>query len=184
MSDEKEISGVAGLLLRRTIPKNLPDDLRNAKLGETEGWASTVVSLLLVILKAFLAVFSGSIALLADALNNLGDLAGSIVLIVSFRLSQKPRDAGHPYGHGRLRTVAGLILAIILIVVGIEAAKSGVMRIIRPQPITTTPWLLAAIAASIILKAWLAAFARTVARITIETEYASDPEFRKTYLCK
>ncbi len=174
MSDKKEINGLAKFLLRRTMPDELPVELRNAKLGELEGWMSTAVSLFLVILKGLLAVFSGSVALLADTLNNLGDLVGSIVLIVSFRLSQKPRDAKHPYGHGRMRTVAGLILAIILIVVGVEAARSGVTRIIHPQPITVTPWLLTAIAASIVLKAFLAAFARMIARITRDEALSSE----------
>ena len=127
----KRCKGLTGFIIRRIAAReNLPASTRNAELGEIQGRTSALISLLLVILKGSLAVFSGSIALLADALNNLGDLAGSLVLIFGFRLSQKPRDRDHPYGHGRLRTISGLVLAIILIIVGVEAARSGVMRII------------------------------------------------------
>lgn len=161
------LRGVSGLLTRRITGNSaLSDSSRNAELGRIEGGVSALGSLFLALLKGGLAVLSGSISLLADALNNLGDLAGSMVLIFGYRLSQKPRDAGHPYGYGRLRTVAGLILAIILIVVGVETAKSGLMRIIDPQPVEASVWVLTAVGASIILKCWMALFARGIARLS------------------
>ena len=147
---------------------------RNARLGELQGWVSAAASVLLVVVKGFLAVWSGSVALLADALNNLGDLAGSLVLIFGFRLSNKPRDPDHPYGHGRLRTVTGLVLAVILIVVGIEAARSGFLRILDPQPVTAGPRVLAAIVATILLKAGLALFARRIANLTGDAALKSE----------
>lgn len=164
---ERKTRGLAGFIIERVLSRReLPESTRNAELGELQGRTSAIINIMLVLLKGGLAAFSGSVALFADALNNLGDIAGSLVLIFGFRLSQKPRDRDHPYGHGRLRTVAGFVLSIILILVGIEAARSGIMRIIDPQTIKTTPWLLAAIAGSIVLKAWLANFSRLIAGLT------------------
>ena len=175
MKQGDSLRGVSGLLTRRiTDDSALADSSRDAELGRIEGAVSALGSLLLALLKGALAVFSGSISLLADALNNLGDLAGSLVLVFGYRLSQKPRDDDHPYGYGRLRTVAGLILAIILIVVGVETAKSGLMRIIDPQPVEASIWILAAVGASIVLKCWMALFARNVARLSDDPALESE----------
>lgn len=146
----------------------------NAELGALEGRIGALLSLLLAGVKALLAFLTGSVALMADALNNFGDLASSTVLIFGYRLSKKPRDAKHPYGYGRLRTIAGLILAIILILVGFETAKAGIGRILKPQPFEAGIWVVVAIALSICLKAWLAIFARSIAKITDDPALKSE----------
>jgi cation diffusion facilitator family transporter len=173
--NERRPGGLSGMLIGPILARSdWPESTRKTELGKLQGATSAIVSLALASLKAVLAIFSGSISLLADALNNFGDLAGSLVLIFGYRLSQKPRDDDHPYGHGRLRTVAGLILAIILIVVGVEAAKSGVMRIVDPQPVSADAWILAAIFVSILVKCWMALFARRIARLTDDAALASE----------
>ena len=163
-----------GCLKGATGDAELSPAARSARLGEIQGWTSALASVALVIVKGILAAWSGSVALLADALNNLGDLAGSLVLIFGFRLSSKPRDPDHPYGHGRLRTVAGLVLSIILIVVGIEAARSGILRILDPAPVTAGPWVLAAVLAAILFKAGLAVFAHRMAALTGDAALKSE----------
>lgn len=175
MKDAKSFINLRGFLSGRfKLPGDIPASERSAILGQIQGRTSAVVNLFLTVLKLVLAFLSGSIAMLADALNNLGDIAGSLVLIFGYRLSQKPRDRDHPYGHGRLRTVSGLVLAIILVVVGFEAGKSGLMRIVNPAAIDVSTGMLLAIAITILVKAWLALFSSGIARATGDAALASE----------
>ncbi len=131
-----------------------------------EGWVSTVMSLLLCVVKGWLGLVSGSVSLLADATNNLTDMASSLVVALGFQWSRKPSDEEHPFGHGRIEAVATLVLSIALLVVGLEVAKSGVIRLIDPQPVEAPWWLLVAVGITVVLKVWMAVFARSLARLS------------------
>ncbi len=170
-----DMRGLSRLLARKVLAQGkLSHGRMSAELGELQGRVSALMSLLLAGVKALLAFLTGSVALMADAVNNFGDLAGSMVLIFGYRLSKKPRDAKHPYGYGRFRTIAGLILAIILMLIGFETAKTGVGRILAPQPVGSSVWVIVAVALSIVIKAWLAVFARSIARITDDPALKSE----------
>ena len=157
-----------GWLLRRMLARGEDPSGTEAKnrLGAIEGWVSTLISVLLSGIKLLLGWISGSISLLADGLNNLADVWSSIVVIVGFKWAQKPRDDEHPFGHGRMETVAVLILSIILVIVGFEVGKEGVQRLIHPQLCYAPWWLVVMICATIALKYALASFASMLARIT------------------
>ena len=94
--------------------------------------------------------------------------------LLDFVWSGKPRDKEHPYGHGRAETVIGLIISIILIVVGLEVAKSGVGRLIAPQAISGPIWLAGLVMITIIIKAWLAYFTFVLARTINSTALKAD----------
>ncbi len=160
--------GLTGLLARRIVPAGADPAATDARqsLGEFEGYLSTGISVVLSVSKAALGIFSGSVSLIADAVNNAADIVSSLVIALSCRYSRKPGDRKHPFGHGRLETVAALVLAILLIVVSLEVAGSGVRRLLRPEACTAPPWLLAALGVTVVVKAWLARFARTLARAT------------------
>jgi cation diffusion facilitator family transporter len=152
--------------VRRIVPAGADPaatDSRQA-LGEFEGYLSTGISLVLSATKAFLGVFSGSVSLIADAVNNAADIASSLVIALGCRFSRKPGDRKHPFGHGRLETVAMLVLAILLIGVSLEVASSGIRRLLHPEPCAAPPWLLAVLGGTVVVKAWLALFAWTLAR--------------------
>ena len=160
--------GLTGRLVRRVAPAGLPPDAPAARmaLGEFEGYVSTVLSVALTLTKAALGWISGSISLVADALNNLADVGSSLIVAFGFRWSQKPRDREHPFGHGRVETVAQMILSIILIGVAIEVARAGVGRLRHPEPCHAPWWLTASIVVTVLVKAWLARFARILAKAT------------------
>jgi len=145
-----------------------------SRLGEWEGSISTALSVLLSGSKFFLAWVSSSISLLADALNNLADVASSLIVALGFRMARKPRDREHPYGHGRLETVATLVLATFLVGVAFEVARSGIERLLDPQPIEASWWVLIIIGFAVLLKTWMAVFASTLARITHSSTLAAD----------
>lgn len=163
-------------LIRRLAPAgglSGSHDVRT-RLGMLEGYVSMAVSLLLCAGKAVLGWVSGSLSLLADAANNGADIGTSLVVALSFRWSRKPRDKEHPYGHGRVESVAGLVLSIALIVVGLEVGHAGVQRLLNPQPLWVPWWLMAAVALTVALKAALAWFAAILARYTGSTVLKAD----------
>ena len=91
-----------------------------ARYGYLEGWVSVGGNVGLFGLKVALGLFIGSIALLADGVHSLSDVATSAVVILGFRLAAKPPDEGHPFGHGRVEYIATLIIAVLLALVGLE----------------------------------------------------------------
>ena len=156
------------LLLRKVMdPEAAPDSHENrTRVGMLAGWVSGILSILLAVVKAWFGWVSGSVSMMADATNNLTDIGSSLVIALSFQWSRKPRDEKHPFGHGRIEAVSTLVLSLALILVGVEVAKSGISRLIHPQPIEAPVWLLVALGVTIVVKSWMAIFAQSLARIT------------------
>ena len=159
---------VMGFLLRRILDGNLPPDCpeNRTRIGMLEGWVSTVLSLVLCVVKGWLGLVSGSVSLIADATNNLTDMGSSLVVALGFQWSRKPSDEEHPFGHGRIEAVATLVLSIALLVVGFEVAKSGVVRLVDPKPVEAPLWIMVAVGVTVALKFWLAVFARGLAKLS------------------
>ena len=157
-----------GFLLRKVLdPSVTPESHENrTRLGMLAGWTSTVLSAVLAVAKGWLAVVSGSVSMMADATNNLTDMGSSLVIALGFQWSRKPRDADHPFGHGRIEAVATLVLAIALILVGFEVAKSGVLRLVHPKPVEAPLWLMVAVGVTVVVKGWMAVFARLLAKLS------------------
>lgn len=157
-----------GFLLRRVLDRRLPPDSteNRTRIGMLEGWVSTVTSLVLCVAKGWLGLVSGSVSLLADATNNLTDMGSSLVVALGFQWSRKPSDEEHPFGHGRIEAVATLVLSVALLVVGFEVAKSGIVRLINPKLVEAPLWLMVAVGLTVVLKLWLAVFARGLAKLS------------------
>ena len=148
-------------------PASAPDSPENrTRIGMLAGWVSTVLSLLLCVVKGWLGFISGSVSMLADATNNLTDVGSSLVIALGFQWSRKPSDEKHPFGHGRIEAVITLVLAIALLLVGMEVAQSGAGRLLHPKPIEAPPWLLVAVGLTVAVKLWMAVFARGLARLS------------------
>jgi cation diffusion facilitator family transporter len=105
-----------------------------------------------------------SIAFIGDALNNLTDAVSSLVTIIGFKLASKPADKEHPFGHGRLEYIAGLIVSFLILLVGYELFKSSLERIIHPYPVKFTWAAFLIVLLAIGLKGWLFFFNRFLAR--------------------
>ncbi len=103
------------------------------KIGNLSGAVGIALNLLLCIIKIAAGVFSGAISLIADGLNNLSDMGSSVVTIIGFKLSAKPADADHPYGHGRMEYMSALLVAALIITVGVEMLKSSVGTLISGE---------------------------------------------------
>lgn len=144
------------------------------RLGMFQGWLSAGFSLMLALIKAVLAWLSGSIALLADALNNTADIVSSTVIALSFSWSRRPRDHSHPFGHGRIEHIATLILSMALLAVGFEVGRAGVQRLLHPQPLEVNQLILTILLVTVGIKTWLALFTRALAQATRSETLAAD----------
>lgn len=122
------------------------------------GIVGILSNLLLFLIKLSVGLITSSIAIMADAFNNLSDAGSSIITIVGFKLSDKPADAEHPFGHGRMEYISALIVSFMVMLVGFEFVKSSVERIFNPIKIEfeTIPFVLLLI--SILIKLWLSHF--------------------------
>lgn len=133
------------------------DKVRNAH-GMLAGIVGIIINILLFTLKLSLGLLSGSIAIVADAFNNLTDAASSVITIIGFILGAKPADAEHPFGHGRMEYISALIVSFMVMLVGLQFVKSSFERILHPETIVfeTIPFILLLI--SILFKLWLSKF--------------------------
>ena len=115
-----------------------------ARLGTLSGWVGIGANVLLFALKLGASLLSGSVAIAADAWNNLSDATGSIVTLLGFKLADKPADEHHPYGHARAEYLSALAVSALILAIGLELGKSALDKIIHPTPVDFT-WLTAAI---------------------------------------
>lgn len=124
-------------------------------LGSVTG---IIVNIILAIAKYFAGIISGSISVTADAINNLSDAGSSIISLVGVKLSAKPADKGHPYGHGRVEYISALAVSFVVLLMGIELFKSSVDKIINPVPVKFNIISLVILTVSILAKLWLGFF--------------------------
>ena len=103
--------------------------------GKKAGAVGIFVNILLAAAKLMVGIISGSVSIIADALNNLMDGASSIVTLVGFKLAEKPADEEHPFGHARSEYLAGLVVAMMIFVVGYELVLSSVKKVMNPTSV-------------------------------------------------
>ena len=133
-------------------------------IGALSGAVGIVCNLLLCGLKLLAGTLTGSLAITADAMNNLSDATGSIVTLIGFRLAGKPADPHHPYGHARLEYLSGLAVAVLIMVIGVELLKSSVDKILHPSQVEFTLAAALILVASIGLKLWMSLFNTTLGK--------------------
>ena len=131
-----------------------------SRVGMLSGTVGIVCNVLLCVLKLIVGVISGSVAITADAMNNLSDAASSIVTLVGFRLAQQPADEDHPYGHARYEYLSGLAVAGMILVIGFELGKTSIEKILHPTDVLFSLPVCIVLVGSILVKLWLFLFNR------------------------
>ena len=148
------------LITNKYIPKTKESTMKyRSRIGKFQGWISVTVNSLMFSLKLTIGLMIGSISVIADAIHTLSDVISSGVVIWGFNEAQKPADKEHPYGHGRAEYVATLVIAVLLIVAGIEFIESSIDRIIHPIVIEPSWWMIIAIISTIFVKIIIAHYA-------------------------
>lgn len=158
---------LTSLILKFSVP-GISDQLtpeQRIKCGIVSGKTGIICNLLLVAVKIVLAAMSGSIAVAADAVNNLSDAGSGIITIAGFRLSSRPPDAKHPFGHGRTEYVAGLVVALLIVGLGISYLKDSIIALFNPADVDCSTIAIIIFSATILVKCWLFLFYRKVGRM-------------------
>ena len=136
----------------------VPGEMSRPAVGRLSGIVGIVCNLLLFVLKLTVGAISGSVSISADAMNNLSDASSSIVTLLGFKLSEKPADEDHPYGHARFEYLSGLAVAALIVVIGFELLRTSVGKILAPTPTEFSLPAAVVLVGSILLKLWLSLF--------------------------
>ncbi|WIV13750.1 cation diffusion facilitator family transporter [Proteiniborus sp. MB09-C3] len=134
---------------------------RYGKLASIMGIAS---NLLLFIIKIIAGILFNSISIIADAINNLSDSGSSLITLIGFKISGKPADANHPYGHERMEYISGLIVSFIILILGLQLVRSSISKIINPQATKFSMISVFILIISIIIKLWQSMFYRKIGK--------------------
>lgn len=137
---------------------NITDTKVRSAYGSLGGAVGIFCNLLLFAGKFFAGIITGAISITADAFNNLSDAASSIITLIGFYIAGKPADEDHPFGHGRMEYISGLIVSLAIILMGFELLKSSVSKILHPEAIQFQVISVVILAVSILVKFWMAAF--------------------------
>lgn len=145
--------------------KNVSDPTVRRQHGTLVSTVGILLNLLLCAGKMLAGVLSGAVSITADALNNLSDAGAQIISLISFKLSAKPADRDHPFGHARIEYVASMAVSFLIILIGFELLKTSVSKLFHPTESTVFSLISAIIlAVSIVVKVWLYLFNRRIAK--------------------
>ena len=154
------------LLARWCIPNR--DNVTSPSVRRAYGTLCGIVGIALNILlfagKFFAGQLSGSIAVTADAFNNLSDAGSSAVTLLGFRLAGRKPDTDHPFGHGRIEYISGLAVAGLILLMGVELAKSSIDKVLHPEEVTFSLLALGILAASVCVKLYMWLYNRRIGK--------------------
>ena len=154
------------LLIRLFVKEynNLDDTKVRIRYGKFASVVGMICNVILFSGKLFVGFLSGSIAIISDSFNNLSDAATCFINLFGFFLSGKPADRDHPFGHGRVEYITGLIMAFLIGAIGFEFLRTSIDRIIHPSPLVFTPVIAGVLIGSIFVKAWMFFFYRRIGK--------------------
>ncbi len=153
------------------------DDIKNQEVRHRYGILSGAVgifcNLILCVLKFVSGIMSSSIAIIADAFNNLSDAGSSVVTLIGFKIANKPADKQHPFGYGRIEYVSGLIVSVIIVFMGIELISSSVEKLISNEVSEINWFSFFILIFSLLVKIWLCLFNKNLGKkinsVTLKT---------------
>lgn len=156
------VSFLAKIFLKHA--DDLTDSAVRRAWGTLCGFVGVALNLLLCAAKLLAGALSGSIAITADAFNNLSDALSSVVTLLGFRLAGKKPDPDHPFGHGRMEYVSGLVVAGLILMMGVELLRTSFDKILHPEAVTFSPVAAAILVLSVLVKVYMAYYNRAVGK--------------------
>ena len=154
------------LLARLFVPnhENTSDPAVRRAYGVLCGVLGIVLNVFLFAAKYAAGALTGSIAVMADAFNNLSDAGSSVITLIGFRISGKRSDPEHPFGHGRVEYIAALIVAMLIIHMGLDLARDSIGMILEPAPVSFSLLSVGILGLSVLVKLYMALYNRAVGR--------------------
>lgn len=154
-------------ILTKLFIKNA-DDTTNPSVRQAYGMlcggTGIGLNVLLFLIKFLAGQLSGSIAITADAFNNLSDAGSSVITLVGFKMAGQKPDNDHPFGHGRIEYIAGMLVSVIILMMGVELFKSALDKIIHPVSVYANGLVLAILVVSIAVKLYMFLYNRRIGR--------------------
>lgn len=144
--------------------QNINDKKVRESYGKLSGITGIVCNVLLAVAKFLVGVIFKSVSVMADAANNFTDAMSSVVTLIGFKLSGKPADKEHPYGHERIEYVAGLVVSFLILFIGVELIKTSVAKAFSNQQPETGILAFAVLVASVCVKLWMYFFNRSIGK--------------------
>jgi cation diffusion facilitator family transporter len=144
--------------------RNVTNPAVRSAYGTMVSIVGILFNLLLFAAKFTVGMLCGSIAISADAINNLSDSGSQIISLISFRISAKPADREHPFGHARIEYVTSMIVAFLVLLIGFETLKESVQKILNPEPLEKSTAAIFVLSISILVKLWLGFFNRRIGK--------------------
>ena len=138
--------------------EELSSDKKRSAYGKLCGMVGIALNILLFIGKFVAGVISNSIAITADAFNNLSDAGSSLVTLIGFKMAEQKPDSDHPFGHGRMEYLSGLIVSAVILMMGFELVKDAIDKIIHPTEVEFSVIVLGILVASILIKCYMALY--------------------------
>lgn len=157
---------MGNLLIKLFIknPDDTGDETVRQQYGMLGGAVGIALNVVLFCIKLFAGLLSASVAIVADALNNLSDALSSVITLIGFKMSGKPADRQHPFGHGRIEYISALFVSIAILYMGIELVRSSFDKIMNAEPIVVTAASVFILVVSILLKTWMYFFNRKIGK--------------------
>jgi cation diffusion facilitator family transporter len=157
---------MTGLLVKLFVKQYQEPQLPEvrAAYGKLSGCVGIVCNLLLFAAKFLLGYLTSSVAITADAFNNLGDASSGIVSFLGFKMASRPADKEHPYGHARYEYLAGLTVSVMILVIGVELFKESIGKIMNPTPVSFSWVTVGVLTLAIGVKLWPALFNKTLGK--------------------
>ncbi len=154
-------------IVKTFIPdgENIQNQQVRSRYGNLEGWISIISNLVFTLFKAFFGLITGSLALVADAFHSFSDVFTSVVIIVTYRVSNKPPDKNHPYGHGRMEAVGTVIVSLVLLLIAFELLKTGFHYLINPRSLSVSWFIIGFLIFSVGFKEILARIANEMGNL-------------------
>ena len=142
----------------KTAVAFIPGEKDRLRLGVLSGTVGIVLNVILSVFKMIFGAITKSVSIMADGVNNIFDAASSVINLVGFRISGKPADDEHPFGHGRVEYISALTLAFFILIMGVELIKTSVDKFTNPETVIFSVPAVVVLVFSILGKIWLAAF--------------------------
>ncbi len=132
--------------------------------GILSGAVGIFLNILLFAGKFAAGMLSGSIAITADAFNNLSDAGSSVITLIGFKMSGQKPDPEHPFGHGRIEYISGLFVSVAVLIMAFELVKSSIEKLRSPAPVDSSPLILVILCVSILVKMYMAYYNKALSR--------------------
>lgn len=157
---------MTSLLIRLFVKdyKNVSNFRVRENYGKVASIVGIVTNFILFLIKITAGTLFNSIAITADAINNLSDSGSSVVTLLGFKISGKPADAKHPYGHARMEYISGLIVSFIILYLGVQLIQSSIDKIIHPRSTGFNAISISVLVIAILIKLWQCLFYRHIGK--------------------